>query len=54
MENLNIPIQVENLIKGLLSKEPDHIRENYRNTLEIIRNEIDRALAKAATRTVSF
>lgn len=44
-ENLNLPLQVENLIKNLLDKsQSQHIRNNYRQTLDGISVAIQKAI----------
>ena len=44
-ESLNLPLQVENLIKNMLDKSHnEHIRNNYRQTLEGISNAIQKAI----------
>lgn len=43
--NQNIPFQVESIIKNLLDpKENIYIRSNYRQRLDIIREEISKAV----------
>ena len=43
--NQNIPFQVESIIKNLLDpKENIYIRSNYRQRLDIIREEISKAM----------
>lgn len=47
LEKLNLPPQVENMIRGLLnSREVPHVRNNYRNSLDVIRVEIEKAINK--------
>lgn len=44
-ENLNLPLQVENLIKNLQDKnQSQHIRNNYRQTLDGIALAIQKAI----------
>ena len=46
-ENLSLPFQVENLINNLLDKKQSvYIRNNYRQTLANIKDEVDRAIRK--------
>ena len=46
-ESLNLPVQVEALIRNLLnSKENIHIRNNYRQSLDAIRVEAEKAIRK--------
>ena len=45
--NHEVPFQVEHLINSLLNqKENIHIRGNYRNRLETIKEAIDKAVKK--------
>lgn len=45
--NNEVPFQIEHLINSLLNqKENVHIRQNYRNRLETIRDAIDKSLKK--------
>lgn len=47
LEKLNLPPQVENMIRGLLNpRETTHVRNNYRNSLDVIRVEIEKAINK--------
>jgi len=47
MKNLNLPVQVETLISNLLDKNQSIlIRNNYRNSLDIIRAEAEKAVAQ--------
>lgn len=46
-EPANLPAQVESLISNLLNKENSlHVRNNYRLSLDTIRYEIEKAIAK--------
>ena len=46
-ENLSLPFQVENLINNLLDKKQSvYIRNNYRQTLSNIKEEVEKALRK--------
>lgn len=45
--NNEVPFQIEHLINSLLNKNENvHIRGNYRNRLETIKDTIDKALKK--------
>ena len=45
--NNEVPFQIEHLINSLLNqKENVHIRQNYRNRLETIKEAIDKSLKK--------
>jgi metal-responsive CopG/Arc/MetJ family transcriptional regulator len=45
--NNEVPFQIEHLINSLLNqKENVHIRQNYRNRLETIKDAIDKSLKK--------
>ena len=45
--NNEVPFQIEHLINSLLNqKENVHIRQNYRNRLESIKDAIDKSLKK--------
>ena len=45
MENLNLPLQVENLIKNMHDKtQSQHIRNNYRQTLDNIAIAIQKSI----------
>jgi metal-responsive CopG/Arc/MetJ family transcriptional regulator len=45
--NNEVPFQIEHLISSLLNqKENVHIRQNYRNRLETIKDAIDKSLKK--------
>lgn len=47
MEKLNLPPQVDSMIRAMLDpKEKPHARSNYRNTLDVIRAEIEKAVLK--------
>jgi len=48
MENdVSLPFQVESLIKSLLDKNDNiHIRNNFRQRLDSIRDAIDKAIVK--------
>jgi hypothetical protein len=49
-ENLNLPFQVENLIKNMLDKsQSEHIRNNYRQTLDGIAVAIQKAIRQHDT-----
>lgn len=46
-QNYNIPFQVETLLRSLLDKnERQHVRNNYRERLQSIRDVIDASLKK--------
>lgn len=45
--NNEVPFQIEHLINSLLNqKENVHIRQNYRNRLESIKDAIDKSIKK--------
>lgn len=45
--NNEVPFQIEHLVKSLLNKEESvHLRQNYRQRLETIRDTIDKSLKK--------
>jgi hypothetical protein len=47
MMNSEVPFQIEHLINSLLNKNENvHIRGNYRQRLETIKDTIDKALKK--------
>lgn len=49
----NIPFQVQSLIDSMMSKgEIQHVRDNYRNRLESIRDAIDLSLKKYKTEEI--
>ena len=44
-ENLNLPLQVEHLIKNMLDKsQSQHVRNNYRQTLDSISLAIQKSI----------
>lgn len=46
-EKLNLPPQIDNMIRQMQSSiQPGHVRANYRNSLDIIRAEIEKAILK--------
>lgn len=47
MSKENIPFQVQQIIDGMLNaKDNVYIRANYRNRLDTLRSEIDKAIRK--------
>ena len=49
-ENLNLPLQVEHLIKNMLDKtQGEHVRNNYRQTLDGISVAIQKAIRQYDT-----
>lgn len=47
MNSNEVPFQIEHLITNLLNqKENVHIRQNYRNRLETIKDTIDKSIKK--------
>ena len=49
-ESLNLPLQVENLIKNMLDKtQSQHVRNNYRQTLDGISLAIQKAIRQHDT-----
>jgi Fic family protein len=47
MSKDNIPFQIQNILDSMLNpKENIYVRGNYRNRLDIIRTEINKAIVK--------
>lgn len=47
MSKENVPFQVQQIIDGMLNtKDNVYIRANYRNRLDTLRSEIDKAIRK--------
>ena len=46
-DNINVPYQIQQIIQGLLnSRDSVHLRGNYRMRLDVIREEINKAILK--------
>jgi hypothetical protein len=54
MSKDNIPFQIQNILDSMLNpKENIYVRGNYRNRLDIIRTEINMAIAKYDNEVIS-